>query len=208
MRLVCPPRQSSVGSNPGNHRRRSSRWRGEVDRHSGPSPRRSCARRSRQGRLHSAFGIVMPTPATESLSLPILGMTCASCQHHVETALRATAGVQSAHVDLMGNRATIEYDPAAATPDKLVEAIHSAGYDAVLPRSDTSGGTPPADTPTTGPESKAIVALAAGAAEMLLAMPLDAEMGPLDHALMRLVPWLYTPPTNLIRWTLLILTAR
>ena len=28
----------------------------------------------------------------ESLTLPVLGMTCASCQHHVEQALRATAG--------------------------------------------------------------------------------------------------------------------
>ncbi len=149
----------------------------------------------------------MSTPATESLSLPILGMTCASCQHHVETALRATAGVQSAHVDLMGNRATIEYDPAAATPDKLVEAIRSAGYDAVLPRPADSDAPPQSDTPTTGPESKAIVTLAAGAAAMLLAMPLDAEMGPLDHTLMRLLPWLYSLPPDLLRWILLILTA-
>src|ERR1035438_4006366 len=66
---------------------------------------------------------------------------------------------------------------------------------------------PPADTPTTGPESKAIVTLAAGAAAMLLAMPLDAEMGPLDHTLMRLLPWLYSLPPDLLRWILLILTA-
>jgi Cu+-exporting ATPase len=54
----------------------------------------------------------MASPATESLTLPILGMTCASCQHHVEEALRETAGVESAHVDLMANRASVDYDPA------------------------------------------------------------------------------------------------
>jgi Cu+-exporting ATPase len=35
---------------------------------------------------------------TESLTLPVLGMTCASCQHHVEEALRSTAGVESARI--------------------------------------------------------------------------------------------------------------
>ena len=58
----------------------------------------------------------MPSPATESLTLPVLGMTCASCQHHVEEALRSTAGVESAHVDLMAHRASVVFDPAIATP--------------------------------------------------------------------------------------------
>jgi Cu+-exporting ATPase len=59
-------------------------------------------------------------------------MTCASCQHHVEEALRATAGVESAHVDLMAHRASVVFDPALAAPEQLVEAIRGAGYDAVL----------------------------------------------------------------------------
>ena len=55
-------------------------------------------------------------PATESLTLPVLGMTCASCQHHVEEALRSTAGVESARVDLIANRASVVFDPAVAAP--------------------------------------------------------------------------------------------
>ena len=61
-------------------------------------------------------------------------MTCASCQHHVEEALRSTAGVESARVDLMAHRASVVFDPALAAPQQLVEAIRGAGYDAVLPR--------------------------------------------------------------------------
>src|ERR1035438_2273213 len=79
-------------------------------------------------------------PATESLTLPVLGMTCASCQHHVEEALRATPGVDSARVDLMAHRASVVFDPALAVPEQLVEAIRGAGYDAVLPRAGEGGG--------------------------------------------------------------------
>jgi Cu+-exporting ATPase len=42
---------------------------------------------------------------------------------------------------------------------------------------------------------------------MLLAMPLGSEMGPLDHALMDIAPWLYAIPPALLRWSLLVLTA-
>jgi len=65
-------------------------------------------------------------------------MTCAACQHHVEEALRSSDGVESARVDLMAHRATVVFDPTRARPEKLVEAIREAGYDAVLPRADAS----------------------------------------------------------------------
>jgi P-type Cu+ transporter len=73
--------------------------------------------------------------STESLTLPVLGMTCASCQHHVEEALRATAGVESARVDLMAHRASVVFDPALASARAIGRSdSRSAGYDAVLPR--------------------------------------------------------------------------
>ncbi len=132
-------------------------------------------------------------------------MTCASCQHHVEEALRATAGVESAHVDLMAHRASVVFDPAVAAPEKLIEAIRGAGYDAVLPRIGDSGA---GDREGEAESSlKAWVTLTAGSAAMLLAMPLGSEMGALDHALMRLFPWLYSLPANPLRWFLLALTA-
>jgi len=149
----------------------------------------------------------MATTATQSLTMPVLGMTCASCQQHVEQALRSTAGVESAHVDLMANRAQVDYDPAIVAPDALVEAIRASGYDAVLPRLGATGAGAPAEAPTTGPERKALATLAAGAAAMLLAMPLGAEMGWVDHLLMRVFPWLYAAPPGLLRWFLLILTG-
>ena len=149
----------------------------------------------------------MATPQTESLTLPVLGMTCASCQHHVESALRATAGVESAHVDLMANRASVVFDPTVSPPQALVEAIRGAGYDAVLPRLDDSGKESHADTHATESDLKAWATLVSGAAAMLLAMPLGTQMGAMDHALMRLLPWLYAIPPEILRWFLLVITA-
>jgi Cu+-exporting ATPase len=149
----------------------------------------------------------MAPAATQSITLPILGMTCASCQHHVEEALRTTAGVESARVDLMANRASVVFDPAIAQPGTLVEAVRSAGYDAVLPRTEASSTESAYDELAAGADRKAATTIVAGAAAMLLAMPLGMEMGSLDHFLMRVLPWLYALPPDLLRWSLLILTA-
>jgi Cu+-exporting ATPase len=143
---------------------------------------------------------------TESLTLPVLGMTCASCQHHVEEALRSTAGVESARVDLMAHRASVVFDPGQVAPGQLVDAIRTAGYDAVLPRPNDSGSGQAEDRAAES-ERKAWVTLTAGAAAMLLAMPLGTNMGALDHLLMRFIPWLYDLPPDPLRWFLLALTA-
>jgi Cu+-exporting ATPase len=140
-------------------------------------------------------------------------MTCASCQHHVESALSTAPGVQSAHVDLMANRASIVFDPAATTPAHLIQAIRSAGYDAVLPRSVASSATKP--EPELASEDRQSVqpwiVIGAGAGTMLLSMPLGQAssrgMGTLDHALMRAMHWLYSIPPNPLRWALLLVTA-
>ena len=148
----------------------------------------------------------MAAHTRESLTLPVLGMTCASCQHHVEEALRSTAGVESARVDLMAHRANVVFDPAAAAPEQLVEAIRGAGYDAVLPR---AGETAAAETEgeDTAAWRKAWLTLIVGVVVMVLAMPLGTDMGAADHWLMRLVPWLYALPADGLRWFLLGLTV-
>jgi Cu+-exporting ATPase len=108
----------------------------------------------------------------------------------------------------MANRASIVFDPALTAPANLIEAIRASGYDAVLPRTDAAAAQPSSeDAITAEAERKAWVTLAAGAAAMLLSMPLDSEMGPLDRALMDIAPWLYAMPPAFLRWFLLVLTA-
>ena len=148
----------------------------------------------------------MAASAKESVTLPVLGMTCASCQHHVEEALRAARGVESARVDLMAHRATVTFDPAQAAPATLIEAIRGAGYDAVLPRS----GEHEAQREDDGiaqSARKAWVTLLAGAVAMVLAMPLGGEMGVAGRIPMHLLHWSHGTDPNLLRWTLLAMTT-
>ena len=147
----------------------------------------------------------MASHARESLTLPVLGMTCASCQHHVEAALCATAGVESARVDLMAHRASVVFDPGQAAPQQLIDAIRAAGYDAVLPREGDHGAHARDDSE--GAAWNAWLTLATGAAAMLLAMPLGGQMGAPDRVLMRLLPRLYALPADFLRWFLLVMTS-
>ncbi len=61
------------------------------------------------------------------LSLPVEGMTCASCVGRVERALKAVPGVQTAAVNLATERADITFT-GLADSQAAVRAIESAGY--------------------------------------------------------------------------------
>jgi Cu+-exporting ATPase len=63
-----------------------------------------------------------------ALVLPVEGMTCATCAGRVEQALRALPGVEAA-VNLAGEQAHVEFDPARAAPVDLLRAIEGAGYE-------------------------------------------------------------------------------
>ncbi len=67
------------------------------------------------------------TSAVTRLSLPVEGMTCASCVGRVERALKQVPGVQSAAVNLATDRADITFTDLA---DQLaaLRAIEGAGY--------------------------------------------------------------------------------
>lgn len=65
--------------------------------------------------------------------LQVDGMTCNNCARHVTTALQGVAGVQSARVDLLTNRATVRWAEAqAADSEKLIQAVAAAGYTAAV----------------------------------------------------------------------------
>jgi Cu+-exporting ATPase len=66
-----------------------------------------------------------PQILSPHLSLPVEGMTCASCAGRVERALRQVPGVTDAHVNLAAERVEVE---GSATPVALAGAIRAAGY--------------------------------------------------------------------------------
>jgi len=68
-------------------------------------------------------------PAVERATLPIAGISCASCVATIEDALRKTPGVISATVNFATNAATVEFAPAAASLADLRRAVRNAGYE-------------------------------------------------------------------------------
>ncbi len=69
-----------------------------------------------------------PAKISQTVSLPIEGMTCASCVGRVERSLRAVPGVTEANVNLATERADVRFD---GPPDRaaLIKAVEDVGYD-------------------------------------------------------------------------------
>ena len=102
-----------------------------------------------------------------TITLPVIGMSCAACQSHVERALRSTSGVSDATVNLLTNSARVSFNPAIAKPEDLIASVRESGYDATLP---VDSGTVPVETAADeGPlRAKALFTLAGGVLVMLL----------------------------------------
>ncbi|MDP2887023.1 MAG: heavy metal translocating P-type ATPase [Ignavibacteria bacterium] len=88
----------------------------------------------------------------QTLTLPVEGMTCASCVARVEKVLEKVDGVESAAVNLASERVTIAFDPTKADLAQLATAIDKAGYKLLLPTPATPQAAPnsaePAPTET------------------------------------------------------------
>jgi Cu+-exporting ATPase len=65
---------------------------------------------------------------TRSLSLPIQGMSCASCVSHVEGALKELPSVAGVAVNLATNKASLTYDPSRVTVTDMARAVDEVGY--------------------------------------------------------------------------------
>ena len=78
-------------------------------------------------------GTLSDDTSTVQETLPILGMTCASCVSRVERALRKPPGVVTAEVNLATEKATVTYLPGEASHEDLVKAVEAAGYEVIEP---------------------------------------------------------------------------
>jgi Cu+-exporting ATPase len=70
----------------------------------------------------------------EKTTIPIQGMTCASCVAAVEKAIKKLDGVLEANVNLATEKATVEFVPTITSLGEIKKAIREAGYTPVEPR--------------------------------------------------------------------------
>jgi Cu+-exporting ATPase len=61
-------------------------------------------------------------------SIPVTGMTCATCAATVEKALNDTAGITQARVNFASEKVLLDYNPEKISLDKIKSIIDEAGY--------------------------------------------------------------------------------
>ncbi|HEU4563682.1 MAG TPA: heavy metal translocating P-type ATPase [Gemmatimonadaceae bacterium] len=172
--------------------------------------------------------------APETIRIPVSGMTCAACSSRVQRALQKQPGVADASVNLMMKTATVTYDPAAISPEGLVETIRDTGYGAELASPDQTAfeEQEARDRATAeefrGLKRKAIASGIAGILAMIISMPLMSQLaagahagGPaqgitdpfmrwsmrvLDPVFQAAAPWLYAIPARAAAWSLMLVT--
>ncbi len=82
---------------------------------------------------------------TEKISLPVEGMTCASCVARVEKTVKKFEGISNVNVNLATEKVTLDFDPAVVDLNKLAEKIEDIGYKldlSVLHKDETSKQDP------------------------------------------------------------------
>lgn len=60
----------------------------------------------------------------------IQGMTCSSCQAHVQKAVEKLDGTKKVNVNLLSNSMIVEYEEKTLDDKKIIEAVRNAGYQA------------------------------------------------------------------------------
>ena len=86
----------------------------------------------------------------QTLTLPVEGMTCASCVARVEKSLKKIPGVEVANVNLATEKVALTFDPTKTDLSQLASAVEEAGYKLVIPPAPEElsggrkGGTSPA----------------------------------------------------------------
>ncbi len=131
------------------------------------------------------------------VTLPIIGMTCAACQSHVERALRSTAGVSEATVNLLRNSARVSFDPTIARPEDLIAAVRASGYDAALPTDSESPAQTASDEGSL--RAKALFTLVGGLLVFLL-MNAHAWFAPA-------APFLFAVSPRALQYAMLLITV-
>ena len=67
--------------------------------------------------------------ANKKVDIDVVGMTCAACSARVEKALNKQEGVENAVVNLLSNKATVEFDDEKIDEGDIINTIEKTGYD-------------------------------------------------------------------------------
>lgn len=67
---------------------------------------------------------------TETFIAEVEGMSCSSCEHHVNDAISQLSGILSVETSYENGKTTVQFDKAVTNADSIMNAISSTGYKA------------------------------------------------------------------------------
>lgn len=82
--------------------------------------------------LSYKFKIMSENASIQTLSLPVLGMTCAGCAISIQSIIAALPGVTGAEVNYATQQVKVNYHPQETEPEAFKTAVQSVGYDLIL----------------------------------------------------------------------------
>jgi Cu+-exporting ATPase len=71
------------------------------------------------------------SPERASTTIPITGMSCATCAESIEEALAGVPGVLSSDANFASDETLLQYNPADTEMEAVYDAIEDAGYDPI-----------------------------------------------------------------------------
>ncbi|WP_430504901.1 heavy metal translocating P-type ATPase [Haloparvum sp. PAK95] len=83
------------------------------------------------GEIYAAIEDAGYEPVSESASVTVMGMTCATCAETTERAVADVPGVVEVDVNAASEEARVEYNPMDADLEAVYDAIEAAGYEPV-----------------------------------------------------------------------------
>jgi mercuric ion transport protein len=72
--------------------------------------------------------VVQEQNKNKKIELTVSGMTCVSCEHHIESDVKKLAGVSSVKASYEKGMTTVEFDEQKIKADKIIAAINESGY--------------------------------------------------------------------------------
>ena len=72
--------------------------------------------------------VIIDQEKTKKVTLGVSGMTCASCEHHIESEVIKLTGVSSVKASYENKTTIIEYNPLKVDEAKIIAAINETGY--------------------------------------------------------------------------------
>ena len=73
---------------------------------------------------------------SQTLILPITGMTCANCAMNIARGLKKLPGVSDANVNFAAERASVTFDPHSVSPSDLIRQVEKLGFSVTTARID------------------------------------------------------------------------